>query len=148
MDDKKNWTFEEVEELYKKFNPSALDGGGKVVMVAEDSAPMRSIIARALERSGFSVLEAPNGLQALKMIRDSSPDCCILDINMPQISGLEILEAMRNDERYASIPVIICTAMKDKRSILVAQKLGAAAYILKPFQMPDLLAKISEVLKL
>ncbi len=143
---KKDWTFEEIEGLYRQLFPRDVDGEGKQVLVADDSAPMRSVICAALKKSGFDAVSAPNGLQALQKIRKNPPDLCILDVNMPQATGFDILEAMRGDPKYASIPVILCTARKERSDILMAQKLQASAYIMKPFQMEDLLKKVAELL--
>lgn len=144
---KKQWTFDEVEALYRQFNPNAIDGAGQTVLVAEDQPPMRKLIANALRKKGFEVLEAENGLQALKHIRASLPDLCLLDINMPQVSGLDILEAMQKDDRFANIPVVIVTARKEKRDIMLAQKYGAAGYVIKPFVVEDLMQKVRDILQ-
>lgn len=141
----KNWTYEEVSKLFKEFAPSAVDGEGKVVVVAEDSAPMRAVICAALKKKGFVVHEAQNGLTALKLVRSHVPDCCLFDINMPQLTGFDILEAMKKDDRYSSIPVVLCTARKQKRDIVLAQRLGAAGYFIKPFKMEDILMKVASL---
>ncbi len=143
--DKKDWTFAEIDELYRRFNPDALDGGGKTVVVAEDSAPMRSVICAALKSKGFKAIPAENGLQALKKVRDSMPDCCLLDLNLPKVSGFDILEALKKDPRYSAIPILVCSARKEKRDIIMASKYGAAGYVTKPFEMEELLKRISDL---
>jgi DNA-binding response OmpR family regulator len=141
----KKWAYDEVEALYRQFNPNAVDGGGKKVVVAEDSPPMRALMVSALEKKGFVVHSAENGLEALKLIRADMPDCAVLDIGLPQVSGLDILEAMKKDPHFASIPVLIVTARKEKRDIMLAQKLGAAGYIVKPFRMEEVLKRVEEL---
>ncbi len=143
----KQYTYEMVEELYQTFNPNAVDGSGARIIVAEDNPPMRKLVAQALQRKGFEVFEAPDGLEALKIIRAQAPDLAILDIQMPKVTGLSILEAMRRDERFRNTPVIMATARKNKKDVVLAQKLQASAYILKPFKMEDVLAKVAELLE-
>lgn len=130
--------------MYRRFNPNDVDGAGRRVLVAEDSAPMRSIVCAALKKRGFESIPVENGAQALKAIKETPLDCCILDLNLPQIGGLDILEALRRDEKYSQMPVIICTAQKDKNSILTAQRLGVSGYVAKPFQMEDLIRKVGQ----
>lgn len=142
----KQYTYEMVEELYRTFHPDALDGGGTSILVAEDNPPMRNLIVQAFRRKGFEVHEAADGLAALKLIREKAPDLVMLDIQMPKVSGLSILEAMRRDARFRDTPVVMATARKSKQDILLAQKLKASAYILKPFKMEDVLAKVAELL--
>lgn len=147
MPEQKNYTYEELEELYKKFNPSAIDAEGLSALVAEDNMSMRKLIAKALEKKGFTVFEAEDGLEALKKIREHIPDIILLDIQMPKVTGLSILEALRRDERFALIPVVMVTARKAKQDIILAHKLKASAYIVKPFKMEDLLAKVAELVE-
>ena len=141
------WTFEKVEELYKRFNPMAIDGEGRKVVVAEDSTPMRAVICSSLEKYGFEAIPAENGLIALQKIRKERPACCLLDINMPKMSGLSVLEAVRKDPAIADTAVLICTARKERREILQATQLGASGYIVKPFQMDDLLQRVAKTVE-
>jgi len=139
------WTFEEVEAMYRRLNPGAIDGSGCKVVVAEDMLPMRMLLVNALTKKGFTVLPVENGLQALRLIRDKQPDCVLLDLMLPQMGGFEILEALKKDERYASIPILICSARKEARDIVTARKLGAAGYITKPFQIEEVLRRVEEL---
>jgi DNA-binding response OmpR family regulator len=148
MPEEKNWTFEEVEELYRQFNPNAVDGQDKVILIAEDSPPMRSVLASAFRKKGFEVIEADNGLTALKIIRDKTPDCCLLDIGMPHVSGLDILDAMKKDDKYANVPVLIVSARKEKKDIVMALRLGAVGYIVKPFSIDQVIRKTADAMGL
>ena len=141
----KNWTFEEIEALYRQFNPGAIDGGGKKVVVGDSSPQIRSTLISALENKGFEVFSGDSGLTVLRQIREKQPDCCLLDVALGQVGGLDILEALKKDPRYAAMPVIILSARREKRDILVAQKLGAAAFIGKPFQMEEVLRRVDEL---
>ncbi|MHC4871948.1 MAG: response regulator [Planctomycetota bacterium] len=143
---KKHYTFEQIEELYKRFNPTAMDVEGLCAVVAEDNLSMLNLISKALEKKGFTVHQAQDGLEALKKIREFGPQMVLLDIQMPKVTGLSILEALRRDERFADTPVILVTGSKQKQDIVLAHKLKASGYIVKPFKMEDLLAKIAEVM--
>lgn len=142
----KSWTYEEVLELYRQFNPNAASGEGATIVVAEDNEPMRNLVCAALEKQGYTALPTDNGLDALRMIRDAKPGCVVLDINLPKVSGLDVLEAVKRDPKYAAIPIMIISARKEKRDILLATKLGASAYLVKPFQTEELLSRIQAVL--
>jgi two-component system chemotaxis response regulator CheY len=140
-----HYTFERVAEMYRQFNPDGYRMAGAKAVVAEDDAAMRRLIVQGLRKKGLQVEEAADGVTALKVIKESSPDIALLDIQMPKVSGLSILEAMRRDERFEKTPVIIVTARKSRQDVLAAHKLKANAYILKPFKVEELLQKVSEL---
>lgn len=142
------YTYEEVEALYRRFNPTAVDGEGVKVLVADDTAAMRKIMADALRRKGCEVVEAENGMVAIDLIEKEVPDLLVLDIQMPEVDGLAVLETVRCQEEFADTPVIMVTARKTKQDILLASKYNVSAYVVKPFQMQDFLAKVAEVINL
>jgi DNA-binding response OmpR family regulator len=145
MAEKTTYTFEMVEEMYRKFNPSFVDGNGRKVVIAEDNPAMLKVLVKSVESKGFEVTGVADGLEALKSIRDLQPDLVLLDIQMPKATGIAVLDAMRKDERFVETPVVMVTAKKDKKDVIMAHKLKAAGYILKPFKMDDLIAKIAEI---
>lgn len=116
-------------------------------MVVEDSAAMRGLIASVLsEIDGVGIVEMPNGFTALKVLSRESIDLFVLDINMPDINGLELLAFVRSNPRYASTPIVIVTtegASEDRRRGI---SLGASAYLTKPFRSEDLLATVRNLL--
>lgn len=141
----KEWTFKEVEELYRTFNPDAIDGEGMRIVVAEGNPAMRSAICSAFKKKGFTVFPAENGLLALNLILREVPDCCILETKLPQMGGLEIAERIRKNEITASVPIVFCTARSTKQDIIAAQKLAAAAYLIKPFEIKTLVQKVGAI---
>jgi CheY-like chemotaxis protein len=116
------------------------------VLLAEDDEEMRSMLAEALRREGYAVVEARNGDELLARVRssvlstdDGAPvDLVVSDIRMPGCSGLEVLEKLR-DEDWA-VPVILITAFGDEETHRKARSLGATLVLDKPFDVGDLCA--------
>jgi len=110
------------------------------ILVVEDSPTMRQLISFALKRvSGAKVVEATDGVDALKKLSQDSFDVILADINMPVMDGLKLTSLLRNDSNYKDIPIVIITtegAEEDKKRAL---SLGANAYLSKPIQTQELL---------
>ena len=119
---------------------------GDRVLVADDDPQMRRLIRIVLQREGFEVLEANDGLDALELIEQGSVDLVILDVEMPRLNGLGVLEEIRAQMRTASLPVIILTALQDDTEEK-ALDLGAQDYLTKPVQTRSLVARVRAVLK-
>jgi CheY-like chemotaxis protein len=116
------------------------------VLVVDDEIHMRRLVARILELSGYSVLEAASGSEALSIIKETPPDAITCDISMPGMSGFELLEAIKAIPSAAKIPVIMLTALGQNKDISRATALGAAAYISKPFSSAKLIETIQRQL--
>ncbi|MBK8479882.1 MAG: protein kinase [Proteobacteria bacterium] len=119
------------------------------VLVAEDDPEMRAIYSTALQVGfpGVTVLTADDGLAALNLARQSRPDLALVDLNMPNLNGVELAAALRGDERTASIPLIVLTAHLDVDSRRVLQHLGIARLVPKPIDVTELLAVVGEHLQ-
>lgn len=107
------------------------------VLIVDDSATMRRMIRRTLEISGLDVAEvyeASNGIEALARMDQHPIGAVLLDINMPVMSGVQLLERLRDDERLRNIPVIIASTEGSQVRIDHLLRAGARAYIRKPFQ--------------
>lgn len=109
----------------------------------DDSATMRKIVALALKGAGHTVDEAENGLQALEKLKTSTVDCILLDINMPEMNGIEFLKARKSNPAAANIPVFVLTTQDEEALKREALSLGAKGFIIKPFQKEALLATIN-----
>ena len=117
-------------------------------LVVDDFSTMRRIVCNLLKESGFSEMEeAEDGTAALVKLRASKFDFVVSDINMPNVNGLELLGAMKKDEKLKHIPVLMVTAEARKEDILLAAQLGAAGYVVKPFTKAILEDKIIFILK-
>jgi CheY-like chemotaxis protein len=115
-----------------------------LILIIDDSTFMRGRIRSILKEEGHEILEAENGLNGLQMISKHSPDCVILDIIMPGMDGLKILNTMH--ERDSKMPVIIITADVQESTCKQCLELGAAAFINKPPKGEELVSTIKRVL--
>jgi DNA-binding response OmpR family regulator len=116
------------------------------ILVADDDPQMRRLIKSVLQREGFEVVEAVDGLDALEAVERSRVDLVILDLEMPRLDGLGVLEELRAQMRTASLPVIVLTAQHGE-SEEKALDLGAQDYLTKPVQTRSLVARVRAVLK-
>jgi DNA-binding NtrC family response regulator len=115
-----------------------------VVLVVDDDAGVREGLRLVLDEH-YTVLEAPHGRSALGIVRAERVDLVLLDILMPEVDGLEILQELKALE--PDLPVIMMTAVKTVRTSVAAMKLGAADYVTKPFQEDELIAAIHQALE-
>lgn len=116
-------------------------------LVVEDSPTMRQLLVFALSRvRGLSVVEADDGLDALKKLSSMAFDIIITDINMPIMDGLKLVKRVRSDERYKEIPVIIITTEGGQEDRNRALALGANAYITKPIRAPQVIETARQLL--
>lgn len=118
-------------------------------LVVEDSPPMRKMIVFALSRvRELDVVEADDGVDALRRIAGTKFDIIITDINMPILDGLKLVKRLRADENYKDVPIVIITtegAAEDRQRALA---LGANAYITKPIQAQQVISLVREILSL
>ncbi len=112
-------------------------------LTVDDSSTMRKIIALALKGVGHSVEEAENGIGALDYLKRERPDCILLDINMPEMNGIEFLRERKKTPGYSDIPVFVLTTQDEAALRDEALSLGAKGFIVKPFQKETLLQAIS-----
>ena len=118
------------------------------VLVVDDFATMRKIEKNILGQLGIkNIDEADDGSTALPKLQANQYDVVLLDWNMPTMTGLELLKAIRSDENLKSIPVIMVTAEALKDNIVAAAQAGVNDYIVKPFTAASLEEKIKKVLK-
>jgi two-component system chemotaxis response regulator CheY len=118
-------------------------------LVVEDSPTMRQLIVFALRRiRGLEVLEADDGVDALRKMAATKLDIILTDINMPIMDGLKLVKRVRSDDALKAIPIVIITTEGAEEDRQRALALGANAYITKPIQAPQVIAKVKELLKL
>ncbi|MDF2537058.1 MAG: response regulator containing CheY-like receiver domain and AraC-type DNA-binding domain [Herbinix sp.] len=127
----------QIDSIFDSFEPSS-DGTRKRVLIVDDSDFMRMMLNDMLEKSGHSVVQAENGLLALRMLDDEQIDVCILDIKMPGINGLETLEQIKKS--HPEVKVIMLSAQCMEENVRRALDLQADAFVAKPFQ-PDSIIK-------
>jgi len=111
--------------------------------VVEDDRVNRMLLTRSLEQSGHEVRTAENGREALEVLRDDAPDVVLLDILMPELDGVAVLEQLKADDRLAHLPVIMISAVDETESVLRCIEMGAEDYLPKPFDPVLLRARIN-----
>jgi nitrogen regulation protein NR(I) len=115
------------------------------ILIVDDDPQLRQSFERLLTAEGHTVWTAPSGEAALEMVKTEIPDLVIMDVRMPGMSGLETFQAMHALE--PKLPVIIMTAFGTTETAIEATKMGAFEYVLKPFEIPDILALITQALE-
>ncbi len=115
------------------------------ILVVDDESRMRKLVRDFLEREGYAVLEAGDGMEALDLFyEDKNIDLCILDVMMPKIDGWQVLREIRSQSR---LPVIMLTARSEERDELKGFEIGVDEYISKPFSPKILVARVGALLK-
>ena len=117
------------------------------ILIVDDDAQLRSTIQMVLKLKGYDVIDADNGVSALKLARAALPDLVISDINMPQADGFAALVELRKDPVTASIPLILMTGESDGAGMRKGMELGADDFLSKPFAMNALLKAVEARLK-
>lgn len=121
---------------------------GETILAIDDEKRNREFYFGLLKYKGYNVLKAENGEDALEILKNASVDLVLLDIMMPGISGFDVLKSIRENKKLQSLPVIIITALADKENRLKGLELGADDFITKPFDIDELVVKISSQIKL
>ncbi|QJQ95643.1 MULTISPECIES: phosphate regulon transcriptional regulator PhoB [Halomonadaceae] len=119
----------------------------KTVLIVDDEASIREMIAVALEMADYQVLEADNAQSAHAIVVDRKPDLLLLDWMMPGTSGIELARRLKRDETTAEIPIILLTAKSEEDNKIQGLEAGADDYITKPFSPRELVARLKAVLR-
>jgi two-component system, sensor histidine kinase and response regulator len=119
-----------------------------IILIVDDILENISVLFRFLSNEDFKVLVAQNGEQALKIVNLNRPDLILLDVMMPGMSGFEVCELLKSQEKTQDIPIIFMTALADTVDKVRGFELGAADYITKPFQHEEVLVRINAHLSL
>lgn len=117
-----------------------------LVLVADDDEDIRSLVTFRLERSGYEVVQAADGEEALRLAVERTPDLAILDVMMPKLTGYEVTRRMREAEGTDGIPVILLTARVQEADVERGFEAGADDYIRKPFSPQELRARVQAIL--
>lgn len=112
------------------------------ILAVDDENDVLLIIKTALKSEGYEVVTATNGLDALEAAAAEKPDVMILDVMMPDMSGFEVLEKLRENPETQNIPVIMLTGLSERAKIREALEKGTQYYIVKPFEFLDLVSKV------
>lgn len=115
------------------------------ILVVDDEPPIRRLLRASLSSQGFGVVEAADGREAAEQIRRSSPDLVILDLGLPDMSGLDLIRTVRAGG--SSLPILVLSSRSDERGKVEALDLGADDYVTKPFGTAELFARIRAALR-
>lgn len=118
------------------------------ILIVDDFATMRKVIRNLLKQSGYeNIVEAEDGVNALKILKSQKIDFVVSDWNMPNMSGLELLKAVRADEDLKALPFLMVTAEALQENVVAAVKAGVSNYIVKPFTSETLDEKIKKIME-
>ena len=117
------------------------------ILVAEDDPDIAQLIGRYLQKAGWTPHITGSGRDALIFARDQPVDVAILDVMLPEMSGLELCRALRSDPATAHLPIIIVTARAEERDRIIGLDLGADDYVSKPFSPNELIARVRALLR-
>jgi len=119
----------------------------KTILIADDKPTGRELVRTVLENSGYSVIEAADGPEALQLARETAPDLIILDLHMPNIDGFGVIQQLRSDAKFQETPVVALTASAMQGDRERAMSLGFTGYITKPIRLVTLRNEIERLLK-
>jgi DNA-binding response OmpR family regulator len=122
------------------------DNGRPLVLIADDDSDILSLVALRLERSGFEVVVARDGEQALATALDREPDIALLDVMMPKLDGYEVTALLRDNQATRHIPIILLTARVQEADIARGLEAGADDYVKKPFSTRELRDRVQAAL--
>ena len=116
------------------------------ILLVDDEPDLVQMVSFRLTASGYEVITAFDGQQALDQVKKGKPDLIILDLMLPKLDGYKVCRLLKFDERTKSIPVLIFTARAQVEDVTLATECGADAYLTKPFEAKVLLDKLQELL--
>lgn len=119
----------------------------RYVLVVEDEEDIVRLITFHLEKEGYLVEGAGSGREALEIVSEKTPDLVILDIMLPEMDGLEVCRRLRGNSQTASIPILILSARKEEFDRVLGLELGADDYMVKPFSVRELVARVRAMLR-
>lgn len=119
----------------------------KTLLVVDDELHILELIKFNMEKNGYNVITAENGLEALRIVEEEKPDLVLLDLMLPGIDGLEVCKKIRKNPNVESIPIIMLTAKGEELDKILGLELGADDYITKPFSVRELVARVKAILR-
>lgn len=117
------------------------------ILVVDDEEHIQELIKFNLEKSGYKVICADNGIDAIKIAKEQLPQIMLLDIMLPGMDGLDVCKEIRKDSNMSNMPIIMITAKGEEIDKIIGLELGADDYITKPFSVRELVARIKAILR-
>jgi DNA-binding response OmpR family regulator len=118
-----------------------------LILIVDDEHDFRAIISHVLATGGYDVATAADGAEGLRVFAECNPDLVVLDGHLPDIDGFEVCRRLRATPRGAKVPILLCTVRSSLSIVAEGLAAGATGYVLKPFEMEELLEKVAEALK-
>ena len=119
---------------------------GKRILAVDDEPRVLAVIQRRLEAAGYEVITAVEGYEGLKKARNESPELIVLDLILPNLNGYQICAMLKGDKRYKEIPILMLTARSQEQDITEGMRVGADAYMTKPYDAQMFLDQIANLL--
>ena len=117
----------------------------KSILVIDDEELNRKLAIKAIEGAGHKAIEAEDGSDGIYLAKKEMPDLILLDLAMPDVDGIEVCKRIKEIDKIKNIPVIMLSAMSDRKLIDIALKTGAVDYIVKPLKVSELIKKIEQL---
>jgi two-component system chemotaxis response regulator CheY len=120
---------------------------GKKILIVDDAASMRGLVAMTLKKNGYEVIEASDGKDALQKLSSAGKvDLVITDLNMPNMDGIELIKNLKANAKYRFIPVVMLTTESQEAKKEEGRRAGAKAWIVKPFKPDTLVAVVKKII--
>jgi len=119
----------------------------KKVLVADDDPVVRILVSEFLSSKGYQVDTLDSGGACLEYLKQEVPDVLLLDLLMPDMTGIEVLRTVRNDPRTSRLPIVMLSADTDTESVISTNDLSADAYVQKPFGMNEIISIMEQIVK-
>jgi len=116
------------------------------ILVIDDDELFRGLLKAAFEKTGYHVLVSEDGEHGVETAKEHVPDVIVTDMSMPRMTGWDVLDALNQDARTENIPAVVLSAHRTSQDMDEAYARGCAGYMVKPVPLPDLLAKVKEIL--
>lgn len=118
------------------------------ILTVDDSLTIRKLVRKALSNYNCEIMEAPNGVEGLAMANKEKPNLVILDITMPIMDGVEMLERLKKEPELKEIPVIMLTAEGGRDQVTKVVRMGVRDYVVKPFKGEELVDRVKKVVRI
>jgi DNA-binding response OmpR family regulator len=118
-----------------------------VILAADDDDDILELVCLTLEQVGHTMLRASNGDEALELAREHRPDMCVLDVVMPSKTGIEVVEALRDEDETAQIPILLLTATVNEKDLIPGIEKDSDRYMRKPFSPRELQDRVAALLR-
>lgn len=119
----------------------------RVVLIIDDDRALLGMLSECFATAGYHAVLASNGFEGLKKIEINVPHIVVLDVNMPELDGMQTCRMIRANEKFRRLPILMLTGRADIKDMIEARRMGADDYLVKPFDPPTLMQKVERLLQ-